>query len=107
MDGWGDEIESEIAGWLEQRGKTSVADLARHLALAEEATASLIAVLMVGSPVQISWVIRSPNLAERSNVHHTRTSRPGNAPSVTSPPDNRSRDRSRRMSELIWATPAA
>lgn len=70
MDGWWDEIESEIAGWLEQRGETSVADLARHLALSEEATASLIAVLMVGSPVQISRVIRSPNVAERSPGRH-------------------------------------
>jgi hypothetical protein len=39
MDGWWDEIESEIAEWLEHRGETSVADLARHLNLSEEATA--------------------------------------------------------------------
>lgn len=70
MDGWWDEIESEIAGWLEQRGNTSVAELARHLALTEEATAFLIAVCMVGSPVQISRVIRSPNVAERSPGRH-------------------------------------
>jgi hypothetical protein len=63
MDGWWNEIESEIAGWLEQRDKTSVAELARHLALTEEATASLIAVLMVGSPVQISRVVRSRSAA--------------------------------------------
>jgi hypothetical protein len=70
MDGWWDEIESEIAGWLEQRGNTSVAELARHLALTEEATASLIAVLMVGSPVQLSRIIRSPTVAERSPGRH-------------------------------------
>jgi hypothetical protein len=58
MDGWCDEIESEIAGWLERRGETSVADLARHLNLSEEATASLIAVVVLGSPVQISRVVR-------------------------------------------------
>jgi hypothetical protein len=56
MDGWWDEIESEIAGWMERRGETSVAELAQHLALSEEATASLIAVLMVGRPVQITRV---------------------------------------------------
>ena len=70
MDGWWNEIESEIAGWREQRGKTSVADLARHLALTEEATASLIAVLMVGSPVQITRVTRPPSVAERSPGRH-------------------------------------
>ena len=63
MDGRWDEIESEIAGWLEHRGEMSIADLARNLALSEEATASLIAVLMVGSPVRISRIIRSPKVA--------------------------------------------
>ena len=46
MDGWWDEIESEIASWLEHRGEMSIAESARNLALSEEATASLIAVLL-------------------------------------------------------------
>ena len=56
MDGFWAEIESEIAGWLERRGEMSVAELASHLALSEEAVASLLAVLTVGSPVRICRV---------------------------------------------------
>jgi len=46
MDGWWEDIEREITTWLEDRGGGSVTDLARHLALSEEATVSLLAVLL-------------------------------------------------------------
>jgi hypothetical protein len=64
MDGWWDEIESEIAEWLEHRGEASVAELARHLGISEEAMASLLAVVMVGRPVRISRIASASR-----NVH--------------------------------------
>jgi hypothetical protein len=60
MDGWWDELEAEIASWLANRGETPVFELARHLGVSEEATASLLAVLMVGGPIQFCRVELTP-----------------------------------------------
>jgi len=61
MDGWWEDIEREITAWLEDHGGGSVTELARHLALSEEATVSLLAVLAPAGAVRICRVEPVPH----------------------------------------------
>ena len=71
MDGWWDQIEREIADYVERHGALTTSELARHLRMSESATASVLRVLAPSGDVQINVRLsrrerRQPNDAPRT-----------------------------------------
>lgn len=50
MDGWWSEMEAEIRAVVRLHPTVTLEELARHLAISESGTASILRVLMMGQP---------------------------------------------------------
>jgi DNA-binding Lrp family transcriptional regulator len=60
MDGWWNDVERDILACLNGNGATPVDEIARRLAMSEEAAASLLALLAREGKVRIRAVEASP-----------------------------------------------
>jgi hypothetical protein len=71
VDGWWDEIEQEIRNCVERHGALTTSELARHLRMSEDATASVLRVLAPSRDVHVNVRLSRPERRQPADAPRT------------------------------------